>query len=375
MTRPDPGIRSGDPASDAMHDRAGDEMVSLRSNVLRKPLASMVGFAELIDSGELTDDERHLYAGVVLREGRRLTALLNNAIALQRFEAGHSHLDFGPVDVRALLRRAALAAGKDERMPITLQVPAHLPLVSADAEAILDVMARFLSNARRFSPAGGAIRIGARATGGMVEIYIKDHGIGIDTETLPNLFHKFYSGGGPAGRVGPGAGLGLAINQRVIQAHGGAVEAGSNGRGKGACFKFTLPIARPDPASTDVLIIDDDAAFASLIKAELAAQGLSAIRASDAETAEHILVGLTPRAIVLDLILPGLQGEDFLDRTRARGGMHVPVVVVTSRSLRPADVSALIESGTMAVLPKEAGAPEAAVALIADALARKPVQG
>jgi CheY-like chemotaxis protein len=333
----------------------------------------MIGFAELMDSGELTDDQRHLYAGVVLREARRLTALLDNAIALQRFETGHSHLDFGPVDVRALIRRATLAAGKDERRPITLQLPRHLPLVSADAEAILDVMSRFLSNARRFSPDGGAIKVGARAVDGMVEIYVKDHGIGIEAEALPSLFHKFSRPGAQAGRMGPGAGLGLAINQRVIQAHGGHVRGGSKGRGKGACFEFTLPVFRPDPASADVLIIEDDPVFAGFMKSGLAAQGLSTIRAADAETAEHILTGLTPRAIVLDLVLPGLQGEDFLDRMRARGGTHMPVVVVTARFVGPSDLSTLVAAGTMAVLPKEAGAPQAAVTLIAEALARKPM--
>jgi CheY-like chemotaxis protein len=335
----------------------------------------MVGFAELIDSDDLTDDQRHLYAGILLREGRRLAALIDNALTLQRLETGHRQMGLAPVDIRSLIQRAVLAAGEDDQRPIGVQVPEHLPLVSADAEAILEVLANFLSNARRFSPDGGSIRIAARLAGDMLEISIQDHGVGIEADALPNLFRKFYRADSGVRRRGPGAGLGLAMNHRVIEAHGGRVEADSKGLGKGARFLFTLPISRPGQGSGDVLIVEDDAGFASLMKAEFDAQGLSTVRAPDAETAEHMLVNMTPRAIILDLALPGLQGEDFLARMRAGDGTRFLVVVMTAKNLGPAEISALETAGAMAVLPKEAGAPQAAVALIAEALALDPVNG
>lgn len=352
-------------------DRAADDLVALRSNELRSPLASMVGFAELIDSGDLTDDQRRLYSGILLREGRRLTALINNALALQSLETGHHQLNLAPVDVRSLIHRAVHAAGKDELRPIATHVSEDLPLVSADAEAILDVLANFLSNARRFSPDGGGIRVRARLVDGMVEVRIRDHGVGVEAEALPSLFRKFYRAESGVRRLGPGAGLGLAMNHRIIEAHGGQIEAASKGLGKGAHFQFTLPVSRPDAISGDVLIVEDNAAFARLMKAEFGAQGLSTIRAADAETAEHMLEAMTPRAILLDLILPGLQGEDFLARRPPGGDRRPSVVVLTGKNLSPAEVSALEAAGAMAVLPKEAGAPQAAVALIAEALAHQ----
>jgi CheY-like chemotaxis protein len=349
--------------------RADDDLVSLRSHELRTPLASMVGFAELIASGDLTDEQRKLYAGFVLREGRRLDALINNALALQRLETGHREMNVGPVDVHSLIARAVLAAGEDGRRPIRVRLPKQLPLVAADTEAILEVLANFLSNARRFSPDGGAIEIAARHAGEMVAVRIQDHGVGIAAEALPNMFRKFYRADSGVRRLGPGSGLGLAMNHRLIAAHGGQVEAGSNGPGKGAHFQFTLPVSRPGIGAADVLIVEDDAGFASLMKAEFAANGISSIRASDGETAEHILVDVTPRAIVLDLILPGLQGEELLAGLRRGGRERLPVVVVSVKDLTPDEVSALEAAGAMAVLPKEAGAPQATVALIADALA------
>jgi CheY-like chemotaxis protein len=354
-------------------DRGVDDVVSLRSQALRPPLANIVGFAELIASGDLTDDQRHLYTVSLLREARRLTALIDNALTLHRLESGHRDLDLAPVDIRSLIQRAVLAAGEDTERPVKVTVPDQLPLVSADAEAILEVLANFLSNARMFSPVGGVIAIKARVAGDMVEISISDHGVGVKAEELPRLFHKFYRADNGALRRNPGAGMGLAINHRIIEAHGGHVSAGSKGAGKGTRFQFTLPIERRVTGSGYVLVVEDDAGFASLIKAEFATMGLSTLRAADAETAEQMLVEAAPRAIVLDLRLPGLQGEDFLAHMRAGFGTRLPVVVLTSKDLGPEEISALETAGAMAVLPKEAGAPQAALALIAEALALEPV--
>lgn len=361
-----------DQAPVSQTDRTDHDLVTVRSSELRTGLASMVGCAQLIDSGDLTDDQSHMYAKMLQREGRRLSALVSNAEALQRLENGHGALDLAPVDLRSLIGRAVMAAGEDDLRPIELHVREHLPLVSAEAEAILKVLANFLTNARRFSPDGGAIRVAARRVGDEVEVSIRDRGVGIEAAALSRVFHKGYRADGVR-KLGPGAGLGLALNHKIIEAHGGRVEASSKGPGKGACFKFTLPLSRAEAWSGDVLIVEDDAGFASLMKAEFAAQGISTVRAADAETAELMLIDLTPRAIILDLALPGMQGEDFLGRMHARRGVHPPVVVLTVKYLGVDEIAALEVAGAVAVLPKEAGAPQAAVALIAEALAFDPV--
>jgi nitrogen-specific signal transduction histidine kinase/CheY-like chemotaxis protein len=366
------------PSAIANHDRRNhdrrtaaepaDDLVLLGSHELRNAVSSIVGCAELVDSGDLADDALHLYTGILLREGRRLSALVNRAVELQRLEHGHRDLDLAPVDLRSLIQRAVVTAGEDDLRPIEIDVPSELPLVSAEAEAILEVLGNFISNARRFSPEGGSIGIAARQLGDMVEVDIRDHGIGIDAEALPKLFRKFYRADIGVGRLAPGAGLSLAINHRIVEAHGGTLVASSRGVGKGARFQFTLPISRPSATSGKILIIEDDAGFAALLKAEFAAEGLGTVRAADAETAERLLVDVTPLAIILDLALPGLQGEDFLARLWSVGGARLPVVVLTMKNLNAAEISALEATGATAVLPKGAGAPQAAVALIAGAL-------
>ena len=352
--------------------RAGvgrDDVVSFRAEDVQGPLGSMLDCVELIDSGDPSLASRQLYTTIMLREGRRLATLIDNALVLQGFESGHRKLELTSVNVTSLIRRAVAAAGEDEARPIAVQVD-DLPLVLADPEAMLGVLVRFLANARRFSPDGGVIRIAARLIGNMVEVRIRDYGIGIDPGALARLFDKHYRPDHELRRLGPGAGFSLALNHRIVEEHGGRVRAASKGPGRGADFQFTLPVAQPGALLGDVLIVDDDAGFARLISAELATHGLTAIRADDAETAEQLFVVVTPRAIVLDLALPGLGAADFLAWIWARSPVRLPVVALTDRDMAPRDISGLETSGVIAVLPKEAGGPQAAVALIAHALAR-----
>jgi two-component system sensor histidine kinase BaeS len=236
---------------DSVTEHAASEanLVSLRSDDVRRGLASIVGCAELIDSGDLDDNQRRLNARRLLREGRRLIALVENALALQRFETGCGRLDLSPVDMRELIHRAVFAVGEDEMRPIDVHVSEQLPLVWADADAVLEVLANFLSNARAVSPNGGAITIGARQVGYMVEVYIRDHGSGTEAEALPDLVRDFYRADRRVRRFGLGAGLGLAVNYMVIEAHGGRVEASTKGPGTGTRFQFTLPISRPAATS------------------------------------------------------------------------------------------------------------------------------
>jgi CheY-like chemotaxis protein len=207
----------------------------------------------------------------------------------------------------------------------------------------------------------------------MVRIHVRDEGLGIPADALPKLFQKFFRVDSPDRRLIRGSGLGLSINEQIIRAHGGTIEAHSDGLGKGSRFEFTLPIARDTTTQGDVLIIEDDAGFARVLAAELAANDLTSVWASNAETAEKLVKASTPRAIILDLMLPGISGEAFLAELRRQGITDIPVVVVTHMSLDPEEVLALDALGVLAVLPKEAGAPQAAVTLIADKLAAEAV--
>jgi two-component system, OmpR family, sensor histidine kinase VicK len=356
--------------------RAKDEMVSLVSHELRTPLASLLGFTELLYSRELTEPQRKQYLEVMLREGRRLTDLINDVLHLQRLEAGHQDMNVAPADLEALIRRSVVAIGEDAKTPIRMRTSPHLPLVNVDTDAVLQVLGNFLTNARKYSPNGGSIVISTQVVGDMVEIEIQDHGLGLPADALPKLFATFYRVENTDRRLIKGTGLGLAINRKIVESHGGRVEVHSDGLGRGSRFVFSLPAVVDSPKAADVLIVEDDIGYARLLQEQFVARGLTAVRAADAETAERLLKdGMKPRAVVTDLVLPGVQGEEFVNRLGAYRDSALPVVVLTVKNLAPGEISALENVGATAVLPKEAGASETAVGLISQALASKVTKG
>jgi len=348
--------------------RAKAEMVSMVSHEMRTPLASMVGFAELLVTREVTPERQKEYLAVMLQEGLRLTALINDFLDLRRIEGGHPTMRFAPADVGALIKRVADVASRGTDLAIETDLPEDLPLVRADSDSIFRVMSNLFTNARNYSPNGGSIVVSARVLDGMVEISVKDEGLGIPAAALPRIFDKFYRVDNPDRSAIRGTGLGLAICKNIVEAHGGRIGASSAGLGKGSTFHFTLPMVRVQAQTGDVLIVEDDSGFAYLLEAELLARGVSSVWAADAETADQLMTDKTPRAVVLDLLLPGLQGDAFLLRLRAIHGVAIPVVVVTLKDLDLEEGLILQKAGVTAILRKGPGMAESAADLIVRAL-------
>jgi PAS domain S-box-containing protein len=346
---------------------AKDEMVSIVSHEMRTPLASIVGFAELMVTRDVIPKQRSEYLNVILQEGLRLTALINDFLDLRRIESGHQTLRFAPADVAALIKRAVELMRDSAGVPIEMEIPQNLPLVSVDSESIFRVVTNLLSNACKYSPQRGAIVIGAGVSQGMVEVYVQDEGLGIPGESLSLIFEKFYRIESPDRVKIKGTGLGLAISKDIVEGHGGKIGADSGGLGQGSRFSFTIPIANARAQTGDVLVIEDDSGFAQLLEAELIAKGLRPIWTADAETAEHLTTKV--RAVVLDLMLPGLSGESYLQRLRAKHGADIHVVVVTLKDLDSAASLALQKAGVTAVLRKGPGTAAMAATMLAASLA------
>ena len=349
-------------------DRAKDELIAMVSHELRTPLASLVGFSELLLSREFTAAQRKQYLETMLNEGRRLTDLINEFLDLQRMEGGYTRLNLGPADLPTLVKRAVATAGDNPQSPIEVSLPEDLPLVVADANSVIQVLLNLLSNARKYSPDGGTILVEAKVFDDTVEVSIRDHGLGIPADALPKLFSKFYRVPNSARRRISGTGLGLAISRKIIESHGGRVGAESDGSGQGSRFYFTLRAAEATTRSGDVLLVEDDVGFARLLEAELEMKGLSSVWAPDAETADKLIGQMGARAVVLDLILPGASGEDFLARLRSTHKSQLPVVVVTIQELDATETLALRSAGVVAVLKKHSGAAKEAAGYVADAL-------
>jgi signal transduction histidine kinase len=350
--------------------RTKDELVSVVSHELRTPLASVVGFAELLRTRELQGAQRQQFLTVILEEGRRLTALINDFLDLQRMESGRQEIVPRPVRLRDFLEDCVATLGDDPAHPITLDVPPDLPAVRADPDRTQQVMTNLISNARKYSPAGGPIEISAREAEGQVIVAVQDHGLGLPPDALPRLFEKFYRVDNSDRRSITGTGLGLAISRKIVDAHGGRMWAESDGLGEGSRFSFSLPLADARRRSGEILIVEDDAGFARLLEAELAGRGLSSVWVPSAEDAFDQLEIETPRAIVLDLLLPRVQGEAFLERLRREYTADLPVVVVSVKDLTQDERSALDRLGVIATLRKEPAVGTTASDIIQTAVRR-----
>src|ERR1700674_4906481 len=339
--------------------------------VLAEALTDSHALAPLAARRGVTAAQRKEYLAVMLQEGRRLTVLVNDFLDLRRLEGGHLSMRFAPSDLNALITRAVELFSGPGGTPITVRMQDDLPLVRVDSDSVFRVVVNLLSNARKYSPLGGPISVGAAVVDGMVEVYVQDKGMGIPTEALTHIFGNFFRVESADRGAIAGTGLGLAICKNIVESHGGKIGAQSEGLGKGSRFYFTVPIVREEAQTGDVLIVEDDSGFAKLVEAELEARGLSSIWAADAETAEHLVAHA--RAVVLDLLLPGLSGEAFLNDLRATRGAGIPVVIVTLKDLAPAENLSLQKAGITAVLRKGPGTAAAAANLLAQSLSRELV--
>ena len=226
-------------------DRLRRELVANVGHDLRTPLAALGGFLE--EAERHAGAGRSSEAGDALDAARRQQGLISDLVAdlfeLSVLERPAAPLRLAPVPLGELLADAARthtpafdAAG----VAFALDAPAGLPTVEADAVRLLRLLGNLLDNARRHTPAGGAVTLAARPVGDAVEIAVRDTGSGIAPEVLPTVFERYAQGSGPRTRGDGGTGLGLAIARAVARAHGGTLEAQS-AVGEGSAFTLRLP--------------------------------------------------------------------------------------------------------------------------------------
>jgi len=225
-------------------NRLKSEFVSLVSHEFRTALVGISGFSEMIRDEEVSVDEAKGYAADINKESERLNRMINDMLDLDRIEAGRLVLHPQPVDINSLLQEAVnRARASSERHFIAANFDAQNPTIQCDPDRIAQVVANLVSNAIKYSPEGGDINVTSSMHDGVVEIGVRDHGMGIAPEFVQRLFSR-YERYEKAGNKILGTGLGLAIARQIIEMHGGKIWVESE-LGKGADFRFTLPVGTP----------------------------------------------------------------------------------------------------------------------------------
>jgi two-component system phosphate regulon sensor histidine kinase PhoR len=220
------------------------DFVANVSHELRRPITSLKAMAEALEEGALNDAAvARDFVHRMHQEIDGLAQLTNELLTLTRIESGTETLTLLPQSPAGLLADCARRMGPlAARAEVTLRVePSDAPAVRADGERVAQVLANLVHNAVKFTPAGGSVRLSAAREDGRVVFSVADTGVGIDRADLERVFERFYKA--DRARSGGGTGLGLAIAKHIVQAHGGRIEARSDGPGRGATFRFTLPVA------------------------------------------------------------------------------------------------------------------------------------
>ncbi|MBM4429216.1 MAG: HAMP domain-containing protein [Chloroflexi bacterium] len=210
---------------------------------LRTPLSSIKGYMEALIDGVLPAGAETFQR--VQDEAERLQRLVDDLQELSRVEAGAYELSPRPTPVSQLVDTVVTRLGRqfeEKGVGLETDVPPGLTM-NVDPERMGQVLLNLVGNALQYTPAGGQVRLRARREGSVLRLAVEDTGIGIAPEHLPHLFERFYRVDKSRSRVGGGSGIGLTIAKHLVEAHGGQIQAASEGLGRGSTFSVILPAA------------------------------------------------------------------------------------------------------------------------------------
>jgi signal transduction histidine kinase/DNA-binding response OmpR family regulator len=346
-------------------DKLKDEFMAVVSHELRTPLTAISGYSDILLrklSGPLNERQERQVVGV-RDASRRLLALINDLLDVSKLEAGTLDLRLVLLDPRSVVERAATGVrviGTTKGVSVHVRgSEGSLPLLRADEERLQQILANLLVNAIKFTPEGGSVWISADeqagATGPEVVFRVKDTGVGLAPSQLERVWERFYQAESSSTRRFGGAGLGLSIVHRLVELHGGRVEAASAGVGRGSTFAVYLPAAAadeqpqrvapapPSPAAESaprpaqvnaaaplVLVVEDDVHVSTVLRTYLEADGYRVEVAVDGQDAIQAARELSPFAITLDISLPKLDGWSVLNALKREPlTADIPVVIVS----------------------------------------------
>lgn len=330
-----------------------DSFLATVSHELRAPLQSIIGWAQLLRTGNMSDDDVSLALDAIDRGVRMQSQLINDLLDLSRIGMGKLRLEVRPMALAETFRMAVQTV-----LPAAQAKNVHLQIdcegmgsVLGDADRLQQVIWNLLSNAIKFTPAGGSVRARLDQDDHSVSLIVADTGEGIAPDFLPRIFDRFQQAEGERRREG--LGLGLAIVKELVELHGGTVQAHSEGKGQGTEFKVLLPKHPPNAvgvssaggsetdshmnkaalAGRQVLVIDDDDDARDVLKSVLGGYGAEVLTAKSAEEARELLLAYHPDVVTCDLDMPEADGFEFMQslRTGCEGEIpHPPIVALTA---------------------------------------------
>ncbi|MDB4955631.1 MAG: Chemotaxis protein methyltransferase CheR [Myxococcales bacterium] len=332
-------------------NRLKDQFLAAVSHELRTPLTTMMLWEKVLRDSSVDSNTRARALDAIHQSATAQSRLVGDLLDVSRAISGKLFIDLRLVALAELLGTAiegVSRAARDKRITIEPDLEPGLGEVQGDANRLHQVFDNILSNAVKFTPAGGRITVSARRERSAVVIAIADNGRGIAKEFLPRLFEPFSQTEDKLTRCEGGLGLGLTIAHQLVTLHHGKLFAASDGLGRGATFTITLPVtkhrlaspalqaAAPGGAVLDgvrVLVIDDDARVRDALALLLRDAGAVVEAADSAPSARTMLTRFPADVLLCDIAMPGEDGYGFISKLRASTrGQKTPAIAVTAHA-------------------------------------------
>jgi signal transduction histidine kinase len=334
-------------------DRRKDEFLATLAHELRNPLAPIFNALQILRLDKAGSPELQWAKDVIDRQIRQMTHLVDDLLDISRISRGKLELRREPVKLRDAIQGAVETSNphiQEGRHQLTLDIPSEELILNGDLTRLSQILSNLLNNAAKYTEPGGKIALTADAKGSEVEIRVKDNGVGIPAEMIPQVFEMFAQIDRHLDRSKGGLGIGLRLVKSLVELHGGSIQAASGGAGRGSEFIVRLPLASescPQEAESQfksaaqpaesksshnlrVLIVDDNQDNAESLRRLLSMTGYDVRAVYDGVEGVRVVEEFCPDVLLLDIGMPTIDGHEVCRRIRSTPwGRNMTVVAQT----------------------------------------------
>ncbi len=340
-------------------DRQKNEFLAMLAHELRNPLAPIRNAGEILARSLPPDSQAHAAIAMMRRQVGQLTRLVDDLLDVSRITQGRVELKREPLDLAAVVSLALETVEpmfRERRHQVSILSSYQSLHIHGDRARLVQSVVNILANAAKYTDPGGRIAVCTRAEGSYALVEVTDTGAGISAELLPKVFELFVQGERTLDRSLGGLGIGLSVARRLVEMHGGRVEAMSEGLGKGSTFRIWLPVVsealqsaahvaagKPDPRR--ILIVDDNVDSADSLAALLELDGHETQAVYTARSALERVVTFRPDVMLLDIGLPEIDGYEVARRIRGQASLNSVRLVALTGYGQADDVRRAQEAG------------------------------
>lgn len=337
-----------------------DEFLAILSHELRTPLTAILGWAQLLTTANLNEQDSERALETIVRNARAQTQLIDDLLDISRIITGKLRLDVCPVELAPIIETVVdgvRPAADAKNIHLQTALDSSINPISGDPDRLQQIVWNLLTNAIKFTPKGGRVQVWLERVDSHVEITISDTGQGIAPAFMPHVFERFRQSDSSSTRREGGLGLGLSIVRQLVELHGGTVTAQSAGAGEGTSFKVTLPILsvhhelsnvtmtrdlidrkiltdwQPSLAGLRVLVVDDELDARELVGAVLAGGGAEVVTVESAMDALDEMERQHFDVLISDIGMPLMDGYALIERVRqlpVQNGGRIPAAALTA---------------------------------------------